>query len=93
MAAPHWHTSIRILDAGAGPADFDAWSPAVGSLAVRLDNADLQYVRILDLAGRTVLEMGLTGSSATVQHALSTGIYHVVVTTPEGQGVKKVFLR
>ncbi|HPF91309.1 MAG TPA: hypothetical protein PLL57_11680 [Flavobacteriales bacterium] len=73
---------------------LEAWAAGPGVLALQVEDDELRHVRILDIAGRTVLEQGLrVGAMTTVSHQLQAGIYAVVVNTREGQAVRKVFLR
>lgn len=73
---------------------LQAWAAGPGVLALQVEDDELRHVRVMDMAGRTLLEQGLrVGAMTTVSHQLQAGIYAVVVNTREGQAVRKVFLR
>lgn len=72
---------------------LQAWASGAGLLDLRVEEGQLRHVRILDMAGRTVLEQGMQASGrATLHHGLAMGVYTVQVTTAAGPAMAKVLL-
>jgi len=65
-------------------------NPTKDILNVRLNNYDFEGLTIYNSLGQSVLESEKTQVNIS---ALATGIYHVVVKTAEGSGVKKLMIQ
>ena len=73
--------------------DLQAWASGPGMMDLSVTDDHLRHVRIVDLAGRTVFEQGLSASGrATVHHGAGPGVYALQVTTAKGQVMAKVVL-
>lgn len=85
--------AVGIVDHTDQRATVAIWSPMAGSLALSATEGELRAVRLVDMTGKTVLaEGGLHTTNITLQHALATGIYTVLVTSTHGTVARKVLL-
>ena len=88
-------TAVPLSGINAVPAtDFTLTpNPATGVVAVTTEVGQ-GTVSVLDLQGRQLLSVPLTGTTTTLDlTGLAAGTYHVRLTTPQGTAVKKLLLR